>query len=236
MDGGSTDNTMAIVEKYRSHFAHVQNARDGGQSAALVAGFKIATGEYISWLNSDDTYSPGSLLQVGDHLQLHPSCNFVYGNYNVIDSSDRLICFKRTPKFVLGIMRYAFLTVAQFSAFWRKELYDKVGGIDPTLRFCMDNDLFQRMSPVSPPQHIDVTIGNFRIHDGSKTTNLENVRKHEDNLIRERYCNVKPSSPLSFALTRYFYLLMLIAIMFIDGSLYGRVALRMRNGFKSVAS
>ncbi len=236
MDGGSTDQSMEIVERYRKHFSVIVSTRDGGQSAAIREGFKRATGEYISWLCSDDTYCPGALLAVGRYLAANPQTKFVYGDTNIIDSSDRVVAHKRSAKFVLGVMKYAFLTVPQMSAFWSKSLYDEVGGVDGSLQFCMDYDLFVRMGSRSAPAHIDLTIGNFRVHPSSKTTNLESVRLAEDELVHTRYCRIKPTNRLAFSAMRGFYLLVLTGLLIANGSFFDRIARRMGNNLRSECS
>jgi glycosyltransferase involved in cell wall biosynthesis len=236
MDGGSTDETMSIVKRYECHFAHIFSGPDGGQSAAIRKGFEIAGGQYISWLNSDDTYCEGALFVIGRYFAENPQTKFVYGNMNLIDRDDKIFAFKRSAKFVLGVMKYAFLTVPQQSAFWAKDLYDEVGGVDPALRFCMDYDLFVRMASRSAPVHIDRTIGNFRIHSSSKTSTLEPIRLSEDRLVQTRYCKIKPARQLAFRLTRMFYLTVLCGLLIMNGSFFDRVARRIRNNMKSKCS
>ena len=236
MDGGSTDATMAIVERYRHHFAHIQSAPDGGQSAAIANGFEIATGAFMSWLNSDDTYNPGALLAIGRHLAEHPKIRFIYGNMNLIDANDKVIAHKRSAQFVYGVMKYAFLTVPQMSAFWSKSLYEDAGKVDAHLRFCMDYDLFVRMSGLSAPMQIDATIGNFRIHGSSKTATMESVRQSEDDLIHARYCSIKPQHKWAFAIARKFWFLVLCGLLIANGSFFERVAGRLRNNMQSECS
>jgi glycosyltransferase involved in cell wall biosynthesis len=236
MDGGSTDDTMEIVEKYRSHFAHIQSEPDGGQTAAIAAGFERATGEFISWLNSDDTYSPGALQKIGEYLAANPKVEFVYGDTWLIDASDNRIAFKRSARFSLGVMKYAFLTVPQMSAYWSRDLYHAVGGVDRALRFCMDYDLFVRMASKSAPKRIQGEIGNFRLHGDSKTSTMETVRQAEDTLVHDRYCAVKPSHTLAFRLTRLFWTGVLVLLLLENGSFFTRLSGRMRNNMQSECS
>jgi glycosyltransferase involved in cell wall biosynthesis len=236
LDGGSTDDTMAIVERYRDHFSHIESGPDGGQSEAIVKGFGLATGKYMSWLNSDDTYAPGALRAMGEMLAARPDIAFAYGHTDIIDAVDRVIARKKSVRFSLGVMKYAFLTVPQMSAFWTKQLYDDVGGIDTTLRFCMDYDLFVRMASRSPPVLINRHIGNFRVHGASKTSTLESVRKSEDALVHARYCSVKPSSPIAFKAVRTFYTAVLCALMIANGSFWTRLSGRFRNNMQSECS
>jgi glycosyltransferase involved in cell wall biosynthesis len=235
MDGGSKDETMTIVEKHEHLFSKIVSKPDGGQSAAIADGFAMATGDFISWLNSDDTYCDGALLSVGHYLIKNPTAKFIYGNMNYIDENDQITANKKQPAFVLGVMKYAYLTVAQHSAFWSRELYIKSGGVDRKLQFCMDYDLFVRMATIHRARHVNVTIGNFRIHSESKTTNLEQTRLQEDQLVQDRYCSIKPSNPL-WPFIRGFYLVVVAALMLANGSFVGRVKARIKNRFHSAAS
>jgi glycosyltransferase involved in cell wall biosynthesis len=223
MDGGSTDETLPIIDRYREHIVHVESGPDGGQAAAIARGFSLAKGDFISWLNSDDTYNPGALLAIGRYLASHPNVKFLYGNTRVIDADDRQLSFKRSVKFWLPVMKYAYLTVPQMSAFWSRELYVRAGGMDQSLRFCMDYDLFVRMSQICAPRRINETIGNFRIHGASKTTNLEKIRLKEDAIVQERYCAVKPSAGWRFKFMRSLMLIALVCLMAVGGGLKGRV-------------
>jgi glycosyltransferase involved in cell wall biosynthesis len=235
MDGGSTDNTMSIIESHRHHFAHIESRPDGGQSAAIANGFSLATGEFISWLNSDDTYSPGSLMAIGKALAERPHCDFIYGHTHLIDENDEIIAYKRSAPALLGVMKYAFLTVPQMSAFWRKTLYETVGGIDRSLRFCMDYDLFVRLASVTQPVLVNADIGNFRLHGSSKTRTMEHVRIAEDSLVQARYCRVKPGSPL-FPIIRIFWLGVVAGLFLFNGSLFTRLSARIRNNMRSECS
>ncbi|TAN48471.1 MAG: glycosyltransferase, partial [Rhodospirillales bacterium] len=62
VDGGSTDGTLEIVERYRDHFAKIVVEPDDGQADAITKGFRLATGELSTWLNSDDLFMPGALM------------------------------------------------------------------------------------------------------------------------------------------------------------------------------
>jgi glycosyltransferase involved in cell wall biosynthesis len=235
MDGGSTDDTMAIVERYRDHFTHFQSGKDGGQTAAIADGFDRATGDYISWLNSDDTYSPGALMALGNALAARPAIDFIYGDTHLIDAADQVVAYKRSARALLGVMKYAFLTVPQMSAFWRRSLYHQVGGLDRSLRFCMDYDLFVRLASASRPVRIRADIGNFRLHGDSKTSTLEDVRQAEDRLVHNRYCSIKPSSPL-FRPARTFWTGVLVALFVENGSLWARASRRFGNNMQSECS
>ena len=66
MDGGSTDKSVSILEKYTDSITSWSSEKDNGQSDALNKGFNLITGDVVGWLNSDDTYQAGTLQQVAD--------------------------------------------------------------------------------------------------------------------------------------------------------------------------
>jgi glycosyltransferase involved in cell wall biosynthesis len=222
VDGGSTDETKSIINKYRSHIAIFISEKDNGQTDAIAKGFRLATGEVITWMNSDDTYTPCAFKTVANYFKKNPQVEFLYGNRDLIDENDQVIARRRQPDFNMGVMLYAHMTVPQVSAFWKRCLYERTGGMNTSLRFCMDYDLFIRLSRESPPQHIPEILGNFRIHGDSKTSNLEHVRLAEDRQLQERYCRIKPDS-LFFKPTRWFYIAVLILIFIRNGGFLERV-------------
>jgi len=79
IDGASTDNSIEIIKKYEKHLAYFISEPDSGMTEALIKGFNKATGEILAWLNSDDTYLPGTLEFVGKHY-LKTHFDFLYGD------------------------------------------------------------------------------------------------------------------------------------------------------------
>jgi glycosyltransferase involved in cell wall biosynthesis len=223
VDGGSNDSTLTIASKYRQLFACIISEPDDGQAHAIQKGFAIASGDIHAWLNSDDCYAPGALAFVGKWFQTHPRTSLLYGDYAKIGPDDSFLEHKKQPSFHLGIMKYAYLTIPQQSAFWRSDIYRTVGGVNPTFRFTMDYDLFMRIALKSARVvHVRRELAYFRIHESSKTSTLEDVRKEEDSRVRSLYCAVKPKTAL-FAMVRAFYLGLLIVRCGIEGCLWEKL-------------
>jgi len=80
MDGGSTDETIEIIKKYQKYIFHWQSKKDDGQAAAINQGFKLAHGEILCWINSDDLYKTGALEKIASLFELNNQPQLVFGN------------------------------------------------------------------------------------------------------------------------------------------------------------
>ena len=187
MDGGSSDNSMQIIEKYRAFFSYCQSESDGGQAHAISEGFKRATGEIYGYLNSDDVLFPGALRHVARAFLRSPKTGVIYGNRKVIDEDGAVIGRHIWPYFLSRYHWARGQPLAQECCFWRQEIYWKVGGIDPNKFFILDYDLFIRMWMVCNFRKTRAYLGAFRIHGESKTARYADVWERELTSARLRY-------------------------------------------------
>lgn len=144
IDGGSTDGTMEIVEKYRAQLAYCVSEPDMGQSDALRKGFSLATGNILSWLNTDDLLLPGALADVARAAKVHPKCEWFMGNVMWIDAGGHILRCRRGEAYSSGWTRLGLLTAAGPSTFFSPALYERVGGINCDLHYQMDTELWWR--------------------------------------------------------------------------------------------
>lgn len=189
LDGASTDDSVAIIEKYAPWLSFWRSERDGGQSAAIADGFDRAGGEILAWLNSDDCYRPGALERVGRFFARRPNLAFACGDVAITDFGGQ------TTKRIFAIQPNRFLTAnlgrhvwPQQGAFWRRQAYLKAGGVDRSLRFCMDRDLFLRLTAVGPAARIPgPPLGEFRQHEEAKSSTILDVAQDESEMLMARY-------------------------------------------------
>lgn len=168
MDGGSSDQSLEIIKKYENFISHWQSESDGGQSDAIRNGFSIAHGSIIAWLNSDDYYQPGAVLTAVYQMKLSHA-SMVYGDYNLVNSEGAPIQEFKAPEYSLKRLVHNDI-IPQPSSFFYMEAYSRVGGLDDTLHYVMDYDLWLKMAfDHAPIVHIPFTLSNFRRHAGSKT-------------------------------------------------------------------
>ena len=95
MDGGSTDGTVEILEKYSDQLTYWVSEPDEGQTDALIKGFDRASGDILCWLCSDDLFEARTLQEVAETFVEHPDWEVVYGDSFWIDADGRPIRFKR---------------------------------------------------------------------------------------------------------------------------------------------
>lgn len=192
IDGGSTDESVEIIQKYASRLAYWVSEPDGGQTDALIKGFSKASGEIWAWLNSDDLYEPDTLWEVAEWFQNHPEDKFIYGDALWIDFHGRPLKFKKEIPFNWFIWLYGYNYIPQPSAFWRRELYEQVGGLDRFFDLAMDADLWARFAEVCSPVHVRRVWSQMRFYPEQKNQRLREKSNEEDRIIRQRYMQEDP--------------------------------------------
>ncbi|UCG39403.1 MAG: glycosyltransferase [bacterium] len=145
VDGGSTDGSVDIIMKYEARLAHWQSRPDAGQCDAINQGAARATGQYMTWINSDDLLLPGALLRMGDLIRRDPDVDLFYGNQVEVDRWDRVTKRVYTIDFDLKDFLYeVHIIIHQQSALWRVDLFRELSGLNDCA-YAMDYDLFYRM-------------------------------------------------------------------------------------------
>ncbi len=181
MDGGSKDNSVEVIKKYEKHISYWKSEKDKGQSDAINKGFKIATGDVINWLNSDDYYEKGALLKVGEAFS-NPTTNSycgisrIFGNKGEYLSGGTDIYFDNLEK-TIGWAR-----IDQPETFFRKSCFDKGGYLDEQFHYIMDKELWIRYLMQYGFNGLVKTkdlLAHFRVHDDSKTNNFQEKFKKE---------------------------------------------------------
>jgi glycosyltransferase involved in cell wall biosynthesis len=173
-DGGSTDGTLSILERYRDRLSYVSRP-DGGQSDAINQGFARATGEVVAWLNSDDVYLPGALDAAARALG-PGGARWCFGQCRVVDEEDREI--RRAISWYKNRLsrRYSLrqlLTkdfIPQPATFFRRDLLEEAGPLDPAYRYAMDYELWLRFARLAEPVFIPRDLASFRWHGASKSS------------------------------------------------------------------
>ncbi len=169
MDGGSTDLTCDVLRRYADRLQFVSE-RDGGQSDAINKGIARSHGQIIGWLNSDDTYAPGALMSVATYFRDHPEVAVVYGDADYIDAdgTDIVPCAHIEPYDAHRLLHYSDFIV-QPAAFFRRDAFEAVGGLDQSLHYCMDYDLWLKLAARYKIAYLPQRLASFRWFGENKT-------------------------------------------------------------------
>jgi glycosyltransferase involved in cell wall biosynthesis len=189
-DGGSTDGSVEIIRRHAARLHAWESRPDHGQADAIARAFAKTTGgpdDVMAWLNSDDFYLPGALGYVADYFARHPDVDVIYGHRVLVDESAREIGRWFLPRHDPEVLRLNDF-VPQETLFWRRRLWDKVGGIDPSFRFAMDWDLLLRFQAAGANMvRVPYFLACFRIHPAQKTSaQMQTVGQAEIDRLRTR--------------------------------------------------
>ncbi|GED60985.1 hypothetical protein BFO01nite_51170 [Brevibacillus formosus] len=170
VDGGSTDDTLSILQEYAQkdpRFRYISEP-DRGQSHALNKGLAMARGEIIGWLNSDDMYVPGAIQATVQAFASNPSWGMLHGNCHVTNEYGQVSSsYPSEPADAKKL--YQSCCICQPSAFIRANVFRHMGGVDESLQFCMDYDLWMRIAKFYPIGYIAQYLGSARIHGACKS-------------------------------------------------------------------
>ena len=97
IDGGSTDNSVAIIKRYEKHLTYWISEQDNGQADAINKGFEKTTGDIINWINSDDLLAADSLNSLTKEIRKNPNADFYFGDYLIIDKNGRELFSRKPP-------------------------------------------------------------------------------------------------------------------------------------------
>jgi glycosyltransferase involved in cell wall biosynthesis len=170
IDGGSSDESVDIIQKYGPWLAHWESKPDRGQSHAINKGFERATGEIVAWINSDDFYYPGAIATAVHALARDPSAAFVYSDCTIIDTESRATGSIDVPQRALSALIGDGNAIAQPTVFMRRDALLEVGPVRVDLHMVMDYDLWIRLLRVSTARYLPGTrLAAFRMYPQSKT-------------------------------------------------------------------
>lgn len=187
IDGGSSDESVSIIKKYADRLSYWVSEPDDGQTDALIKGFARSRGEIQCWLNSDDLFEPSTLAEVATYFARNPEVDFVYGDSTWIDDQGLVIKPKKEHGFNRFIWMYYHNFIPQPSAFWRRGLYERVGGLDSRFDLAMDADLWIRFADFTKPRHVSRSWSRMRFYGEQKNTRLRRQTSLEGKAIRSRY-------------------------------------------------
>jgi len=186
-DGGSTDQSVEIIKKYKHHLNFWVSQKDGGQSAAINAGFEMATGDILCWLNSDDYYLPNTLHKIGV-LMGQKTNTILFGNCIHINESKHFSYASNVVKSFANHPLELYDPIIQPSSFWTKDVWARTGGLDADMHYVFDWEWFIRAKRIGVNFSAEETFYSvYRIHEGHKSATGGDKRFVEVKRCIEKY-------------------------------------------------
>ena len=172
IDGGSTDETVAIIKKYEHWISYWVSEADRGQSHAINKGLEKCTGDIFNWLNSDDYYYPDTFYQIATGFLNNPQATIVSGKERHLNIDGSTVIHNGTFITETILKTLEFVELAQPSSFFLADYFKKVGPLAEDLHYIMDGEFWVRyllLCGQASFYKIDKPLVNFRIHGNSKT-------------------------------------------------------------------
>jgi len=194
MDGGSTDQTSAVVKEYASRVTYISE-KDRGQSHAINKGFQMAKGDILAWLNSDDVYLPGSIGTAVRAFQANPRAGAVYGEGYLIDAAGNTTSrFPCTEPFDLWKLTHLSDYILQQTVYFRRDVLNEVGPLDEDLHYTMDWDILIRIGMKYDLAYIPEYMGSLREYPEAKSSagGMRRAREIGEMLRRHTGMRISP--------------------------------------------
>ncbi|OQX15215.1 MAG: hypothetical protein BWK80_41180 [Desulfobacteraceae bacterium IS3] len=188
-DGGSTDNSVSVIERFRSRIANVKIGPDGGQAKAINDAYREATGAWVAWQNSDDYYLPGTLHGVAAADAANPTATVAHGPVLRVGERGEPV----EGGFGFGPFTRETVCMNDLGSnqahFYRREHLPQNYLVDESLDHSLDHELNLRLL-AEGRQFVfsDKVRGAFRYHDASKSVRQVHVRCAESFALGEKYC------------------------------------------------
>jgi glycosyltransferase involved in cell wall biosynthesis len=181
IDGGSTDNSVEIIRKYEPWLTYWVSKPDKGQTDAIQQGFNLITGVVWNWLNSDDLLEPNALQKIGTAYLSNNSATIYSGELTVFGNGAPYLhpkCFQRLSELVCVWEKWP---TPQPAVFLSRRACREVNGVNASLRYAMDYDLYLKIAqlPGFIVHDVSVPIARFRLHPLSKTSSQAAAFKRE---------------------------------------------------------
>ncbi len=187
MDGGSDDETLAVLDRWKGRLAGWRSHPDGGQSEAINDGIARGSAPYVCWLNSDDWLLPQGFSRLLSALERMPNAAMAYGRtWDWIQATGQ-----RRHSLVLPFREWMMARVniiSQPGTLMRRSAWEAVGGVDSNFHMAMDYDLWWRLCRhAGPPVYVPDVVAVNRVHAQTKTNTQRRLHYQEAMAVLRRH-------------------------------------------------
>ena len=186
-DGGSTDKSRQIIEKYQDKITWWCSEKDKGQTDAINKGMRKATGDIVAWINSDDVLLPGSLHRIGEYYLENPDTDFLNGSIAVMDRNGHFVKFMQ-PIMSKYFMAHGCYSICQQGMFWKRDIFEKIGFLNEDFHAKMDVEWLIRVYEANlNVKLLKAPIGVIRVYGETKTALGGGIWDNDENAIKLLY-------------------------------------------------
>jgi len=198
MDGGSTDGTLKIIEKYAGKYPDLikyQSKKDNGQRDAINNGFRKAKGKILTYINADDVYALGAFAEIEKLYRLNIDALWFAGRGMVIDGKGERIAVwpTRYKNLLLAINYYPLMLIVNYlmqpSVFITRTAWKRFGPFAGTKKFVTEYDLWLKIAEVKMPIVTNKYLSGFRIEPSTITKKFSRLLLLEDEKIVKKHTN-----------------------------------------------
>ena len=187
VDGCSTDNSLEIANSILVDSDIIISEPDHGMYDAINKGFKLASGAYLAYLNTDDIYYSNTLRQVEEYFSSNPSVDLLYGDLAIINEYDKVKYIHKYPFFNKYLFeRSSYSNIGQPASFWRRQVFDANIYFDSSLKMVGDFKFFIDVANAGfEIKHVSLPLAKFRVHSFSLTSSQKYLNTNELLIIKK---------------------------------------------------
>jgi glycosyltransferase involved in cell wall biosynthesis len=214
LDNCSTDRTAEHLNAYQKAAGHVQVQviveRDAGQTSALNRGFRLATGDVVCWLNTDEWYEADALAKVADFFSRNPEVDVVFGDCDFFDSSGAFMRGRRERGFSRAMLYFYGCYIPSCSTFVRRKVLEDDFFLDDGFRVAMDFEWYARLANAGYRfAHMPVMLACFTWHETNISSTFSKRRLEERRIVQDRYSGIEAPPivrTVVYGLLRYYWI------------------------------
>jgi len=196
LDGGSTDGSADFIRSCESNIAYWRSGKDGGQAAAVAEGLEMGDGEIVAWIGSGSMYPRRCFQKVAYYFLCHPEVDAIYGDCFLIDRFSRPVGLTNHIPVSWQDLFETLYRIDKGTTFVRRRIYEKVGGIAPSLSGAMNYDFWLRLFHVGRVRYFPEILGIQRVFPNQRhsllTENNEEIQKIREGFAKRNGVSDSP--------------------------------------------
>lgn len=211
LDNVSQDETADVLAEFRKRNDGVERKiiveKDAGQTSAINAGFTMASGDVVCWLNTDETYYEDTLKTVAAFFKANPEIDICFGDCDFVDADGNIVKKRMSFPYNKSMLLYYGCYLPSCATFIRRRVIEDGQLLDPEFRVNMDFEYFVRLSRLGYKfQCIPKAMATFAWHDSNISNMFIERRRFERLTVQRRYSPIRLPEPFrtaSFEVIRY---------------------------------